>query len=141
MIMRYYYQDGNYWNTTIHIQNAGTTPANVYVYFYKQNGTWKATDGPYSIQPGASIELNQANDGELGSSFMGSAKIYSSNQPVAAITTIANTNNNRAAAYNAFATGATSISLPLIYDDFHGLDSKIQVQNIGGSGTNTAVAY
>jgi hypothetical protein len=139
LIMRNYGLYGHTWNTTIHIQNAGTATANVYVYFYNQNGTSKDTDGPYTIQPGTSVELNQANDTELGSSFVGTAKI-TSNRPVAATVNEVNTSNNRAMAYNAFSSGALDVYLPLSFGNLWDLNSEIPMQNIG-SGSNVTVTY
>ena len=114
--------------------------ANVYVYFYRQNGSWKDTD-LYTIQPGASINLDQASDWELGSSFIGTAKVVSSNQPVAAIVNEVNTSNNRAMAYNGFSFGARDAYLPLSFGNLWDLNSEIPVQNIGGSGSNVTVTY
>lgn len=139
LVMRNYPLYGHTWNTTMHIQNAGMATANVYVYFYRQNGSWKDTD-QYAIQPGASINLNQANDGELGSSFIGSARVYSPNQPVAAIVNEVNTSNNRAMAYNAFSLGARDVYLPLSFRNCWGINSEIPMQNIG-SGSNVTVTY
>ncbi|MBL7183108.1 MAG: transglycosylase SLT domain-containing protein [Anaerolineae bacterium] len=134
-----YYQDGDEWNTTIYIQNAGTATANVYVYFYNENGSSKDSDA-YTIEPGASINLDQASDWELGSSFIGTAKVVSPNQPVAAIVNEVNDSNDRAMAYNAFSFGAKDVYLPLSFRNCWGLDSDIPVQNIG-SGRNVTVTY
>jgi hypothetical protein len=139
MIMRGHDLYDHEWNTTIHIQNAGTAAANVYVVFYRQNGSWKDTDY-YTIQPGASINLNQANDGELGSSFIGSARVYSPNQPVAAIVNEVNTYSDRGMAYNAFSLGARDAYLPLSFRNCWGINSDIPMQNIG-SGSNVTVTY
>jgi len=140
LIMRNYSLYGHTWNTTIYIQNAGTATANVYVYFYNQNGTSKDTDGPYTIQPGASVELNQVNDTELGSSFIGAA-IITSNRPVAAIVNEVNTYSDRGMAYNAFSSGAKDIYLPLSFRNWLGLNSDIPVKNIGGANTYVTATY
>ena len=140
------YKNYEDWDTSLYIQNAGTASANVYIYFYKQDGTWKDTDGPYSIQPGASIELNQAGDGELGSSFFGSARIYSSNRPVAVVVRAANTLDvwwERA--YSAFDTNISvswedPLWVPLFYEGYNDIYSRIHVQN-WGSGTDVQTWY
>jgi len=139
LIMRSYSLYGHTWNTTIYIQNAGTATANVYVYFYEQNSTTAIDTDAYTIQPGASVELNQVNDTELPSSFIGTAKI-TSNRPVAATVNEVNTSNNRAMAYNAFSSGALDVYLPLSFGNLWDLNSEIPMQNIG-SGSNVTVTY
>lgn len=95
LIMRNYSLYGHTRNTTIHIQNASPATAYVYVYFYWQDGSWEKYDGPYTIQPGASIKLDQADDEKLGEQegfFIGTAMVYSVYQrPVVAIVNEVNT--------------------------------------------------
>jgi hypothetical protein len=141
LIMRNHDLYGEIWNTTIYIQNASPETAYVYVDFYKQNGSWKDTD-LYTIQPGASINLDQVNDGELGSSFIGSARVYSLYQrPVAAIVNEVNTYSDLAMAYNAFSFGAKDVYLPFSFRGWLDLYSDIPVQNIGSSTTVDVYYY
>lgn len=129
------YKNYEDWDTSLYIQNTGPAVANVWVYFYDDSGTLRDTDY-YTIQPNASLELNQADDGELGSSFFGSAKIYSSNQPVAVVVRAANTLDvwwERA--YSAFDTISVSwedpLWVPLFYKGYNDIYSQIHVQNWG----------
>lgn len=136
-----HYED---WNTSLYIQNAGPAVANVWVYFYDDSGSLQDTDY-YTVQPNASLELNQADDGELGSSFFGSAEI-SSNQPVAVVVRAVNTLDvwwERA--YSAFDTNISvsnedPLWVPLFYKGYYDIYSQIQVQN-WGSGTDVSTWY
>ncbi|MBU4337931.1 MAG: hypothetical protein KJ548_15315, partial [Actinobacteria bacterium] len=135
------YLNGDTWNTTIHIQNAGTATAEVSVEFFNQDGSSKYTGGPYTIQPGASVKLDQFNCWQLGTSFMGSATVTSDDQPVAAIVNEVNMSNNRAMAYNAFSSGALNVYLPFSSWNWHSLYSDIPVKNIGADSSTVEVTY
>ncbi len=144
MIMREYDLYDHEWNTTIHIQNAGTATANVYVKFYSENGGDVDRDpewGTFSIPPGASLELTQLDNTHLGSDFRGTAEVISENEPVAVIVNEVNTDSDRAMAYNAFSSGARDVYLPLSFRDYWMLYSEIPVQNIDSSGRNVTVTY
>ncbi|MFQ6057696.1 MAG: hypothetical protein ACE5MB_02295, partial [Anaerolineae bacterium] len=137
------YKNYDDWNTSLYIQNAGPAPTNVFVNFYNASGTWRDTDY-YTIQPNVSRELDQADDEGLGSSFFGSAEVYSSTQPVAAVVYAVNA-NGRERAYSAFDTnisvsGEDPLWVPLFYRGYYDIYSQIHVQN-WGSGTDVSTWY
>src|SRR5262249_23080332 len=72
-------KDQNNWDTTIHVQNAGSAPADVQITYYPTGGVGRTWTDSASIPPSGSRAFSQFNHPQLPSGFVGSAVIQSPN--------------------------------------------------------------
>lgn len=130
------------WNSGLQIQNAGARPLVVQATFSRSNGT----DGPWleflPAQPGGSATFYQPASRQLPDEFVGAAAV--SSQDGGAIGGIVNQvrySSGMAMAYDAPDRGASSVFVPLVYRDFAGWNSGVQVQNLGSSATSASITF
>ena len=137
------------YTTGLQIQNLSTTTsATVTVTFYNPNGTTAATQTG-SIAAGASVTFYPLGappsgwtGGTVPANFSGSA-VVSSDQPVAAITTVVGTQGSSTflGSYNGISTGATSVVLPIVFRNNFGYNTWFSVQNTGSTDASVTVQY
>ncbi len=118
------------YNTWFHLQNTGTTDANVTVNY--SDGTSQTA----VIKPGAAKLFDQSTESHSAAVF--SANITSS-QPVAAA--VIEENPVVMFAYTGFRGGSTNPVMPLINANNSGYITGVQVQNIGGTSTTVTISY
>ena len=125
------------------VQNQGTTTANVVVSYYAQDGTAALTTEA-TINAGAVAEFKTA-DTALASGFAGAA-IVSSDQPLAAIVSLKNSDVSASkggitqGAYNATTAPASDISFPSVWG-FAGIGSVSTIQNTSSDATVLTVDF
>jgi len=141
--------NNNGFNTFFNVQNVGASDANVTItYIPASNGNSGSESAV--IKPGAAKTFDQTvgsttkNCSTLADAtgkFIGSATIESS-QPVVATVMQLNTSSFRVLmGYNGFASGSSTISLPLIMANNNGFYTGVQIQNAGSSSTTVTVDY
>lgn len=137
------YPDAGTAVTNAVLQNQGTSPATVAVTYYDNSGTVAGTED-ITIQPNAVEEVKTSQSG-LPSGFEGSA-IASSDQPLASVVSIQNTNvsastgSKTQAAYNGTANPATTISFPSVWR-FSGIASRVTIQNTESTTETVTVSF
>jgi hypothetical protein len=130
------------WNSGLQVQNAGTRPLMVEAKFSRSNsppGRWSEV---LPAQPGGSATFYQPASSELPDQFVGGAVV--SSDPVGMIGGIVNQvrySSRMAMAYDAPSRGASSVFVPLVYRDFAGWNSGVQIQNLGSSATSASVTF
>ena len=71
---------------------------------------------------------------------MTSAKVESDKADIVVLVNESNT-NGRAASYDGFAAGSTTVSAPVVEHNYYGFTSSITCQNIGNAATTMMVKY
>lgn len=126
------------WTSPIFLQNTGSLGANASVTFLDENG---GTAGRFTAQlpPGGSQTLDPRTVAGLADGFTGSAVVDSA-QPVAASVTETRDGLN-ALAYSGVSTGAERVFAPLLFKDYNGWDTSIQVQNLQDQPVPVTVTF
>jgi hypothetical protein len=126
-------------NTWFNVQNAGTADASVTVQYTPSPGQdGNAATQTATIKPGAAHSFFQVDNNDLGSHFVGSARV-TSNQPVVA--TCNQVGPTTLLAYDGFITRQKTLAFPLVNHLNAGYITGIQIMNIGTSSTNVTVSY
>jgi len=137
--------NGGYY-TGFQVQNVGTAATDVTV-TYGPGGpgsTFSPANETASLDPGKSTTFLQNGGQWAGQTYVGSATITTSGQPVVAIVNqVKQTGVAVGTAYNGFnPDNATSkVSAPLIMANNSNYYTGIQVMNVGTSATNITVDY
>jgi hypothetical protein len=139
-------------DTWFNVQNVGTGDAQIEVTYTPGAFGTAATDTGITIGQYKARSFDQRSDSTtgtkhcgdgLGSKFVGSAKVRSTNgQPIVAAVMFLGTGSIKTLqGYNSFLGGATSVSLPLIMSNNSTYYTSIQVQNAGTNSTNVTVTF
>lgn len=131
--------NGGY-SSTFNVQNAGSGNATINIEFTPGVAGSADTDGPFTIEPGRAMTFNQADDTELGTRFVGSAKV-TSNEPIVIALNQVNPLAKVILSYRGFTQGSTSVALPTIQNDNGNYDTGLAVKNVGTACTNVTVTY
>lgn len=78
---------------------------------------------------------------DIRGKFIGSAKITSGQPIVATVTELNTTTSKTMFIYNGFASGSSTVALPLIMANNSGYYTGIQVQNTGSASTTVTISY
>lgn len=142
-----YYGD---WNTSITVQNAGPVFTEAIItYRWFNNNTWVVDTDRAWIQPGASRTFDQQYNTNLPRGFDGVAEI-TADQPLAAMVTqvLDSYDLFGRSAYDTFAFGSApdpqtndQLNMPLFFYEHGGLNSYVQMMNIGQSNATAEVRY
>jgi hypothetical protein len=131
------------WNSTMYIQLAGSSPAQVNVQFINRDGSPKWTTSA-TLQPNAAVTFNQQDQTSLGDGWLGSAVVTSS-APMAGIANLFDSNSSPLHStfysYNAFTSGATKLYMPRLVKNYYSYSSGFAIQNIGTAATTVTVEY
>lgn len=126
--------------TWFNVQNAGSADASVTVQ-YVPGGAGSAYTAPaVTIKPGAAATFSQRDLANLGTKFVGSAIVTSSQPIVATVMQVGETFKNMLG-YNGFTQGSTTVSFPLIMANNSGYYTGFQVQNVGSAQATVTIAY
>ncbi len=131
-------------DTSITIQNVGTSPATINISYTPGFAGNAATEPSFTLQPGASKTIFQKDNPALGTAipgFIGSATINSTGGQIVA--TVLQEGNGQLMAYNSFpaGTGSPTVALPLILGNNFGAFTGIQVLNTGAQPTNATITF
>ena len=129
--------------TFMAVQNAGTTAATVHVTYSPTPGNGTASTEDATIAPNASHIFDQEGNNALGTKFVGSATIESTNaQPlVATVVQLGKGAAKTQLTYDAFTAGSPSVLFPLIVANNGGNFTGLSVQNAGTASTQVTVTY
>lgn len=127
-------------NTWFAVQNAGTSDAVVGVVFKKGSSGNDYTAPDVTIKPGASRLWYQSDMADLGTKFVGSAKVTSKNA-VPIVATVVEVGPTTLYAYDGFVAASPTFVAPLFQYYNAGFSSSIQIQNTGSASTDVTVQY
>jgi hypothetical protein len=126
--------------TWFNVQNVGTTAASVTVQYIPGSAGTAYTSSAVTIQPNAAHTFDQHDMSDIGSTFVGSAVVTSSQPIVATVMQVGETYKNMMG-YNGFAGGSMTVSLPLVMANNGGYYTGFQVQNVGTGSATVTVDY
>lgn len=129
VVMNGYYTN----DTNVTVQNIGSVSTNVKVTY----GTGQVTN--HVVAAGSSVSLYTPSSGVPANSLTG-AKIESDAADIVVLVNESNT-NGRAASYDGFAAGSTTVSAPIVMHNYYGFSSSVTCQNIGSAATTMSVSY
>jgi hypothetical protein len=126
--------------TGAQVQNVSNSAVDVEFTFNSNMGTF----GPFNanIAPGASYTFFAGTLPGIPNGALGSATIASTG-PVVAVVNDKGVDNGvtRVTTYACFGSGGTSVNVPLAKEFAGGNTTGVQVQNIGGAGTQVTLEY
>jgi hypothetical protein len=130
------------YHTDFAVQNAGGASATVYLDYYKTGSTTKTkTEGPFTIEPGASLYRNQkVDDADLGATWSG-VVVVRSDQPVAAVVNEDPEAQGTLLNYEGFASGGTTIYTPFQAKNYFGFNTAFQIVALEAGTTGTMSLY
>lgn len=131
--------DANGWSTSWTIQNPGGSGVAGTAQLYASDGT-PASSHSFSLAPFGSSTFTPL-DPLLGVpwGFVGSA-VISASGPIVAVVNEDRAGSDRMA-YEAFVEGAPAVVAPIIFKEYNGWSTGIQVQNLGSEPTRVEVEY
>lgn len=136
----------NYYNlyTNFVVQNASSSPVNIYVNIINSAGTTVLVQTATSVAANASASFDQTGQGAMGTNVLYSALITSTGN----IAVEANQYGNGGSvtgqlySYNPLTGGSTLAYAPLIANNYYGYNTALQVQNLSASAsTVVTVTY
>ncbi len=127
-------------NTTFSVQNTGSAATTVNVSYTPGSAGTAATEGPVAIAPGASALFTQATNANLGTRFVGSAKVTAAAGGSIAVT-VQQESTTQLLSYGGFGDGATSVAAPLIMANNFGNFTSLNLQNTGAANAAVTITY
>jgi hypothetical protein len=143
LIMNNYYG----WDTSVNIQNTGDSTAWVYVRYYNTSGIQVGPLHVDQIPPYASRSRYSPSEEGLPDNFIGTARIYSYQQPLAVVVNQSSPHGGspvRGQSYDGTSKGSTYVVLPdvLNYYGDENWVSSVNVQNLSTvSSTDVTLTY
>jgi hypothetical protein len=134
-------KDVNGWDTIVHVQNTGTTPAEVQLTYYPVGGQGRTWTDTAVIPPLGARTFSQFNHPSLPAGFTGSAVISSPNGGQLAAVVNEVKNEGAAVSYPAPAAGGSPVLVPFVLRNYRGWSTGLQVQNLGSAPTTVNVTY
>jgi hypothetical protein len=137
-------QKGNFGiDSWIAVQNAGTADATVSIAYTPGLSGSAGLPETATIKPGATASFFQKQKTDLGTTFVGSAKVTSTNgQPIVAVVNQETQDGKQLLSYGGFtSTGSTTVSAPLVVANNFGQFTGIQIQNVGTAAADVTIAY
>lgn len=130
-------------DTWISVQNAGTAAANVTVTYTAGSAGNNGVTDTATIAPGAAATFYQKNKSELGTRFVGAAKVASTNgQAIVAVVNQETQSSNALFSYGGFTTaGSTTVAAPLVVSNNFGSYTGIQILNTGTAAADATVTF
>jgi len=130
------------WNSLISVQNVGTSPTDIKIEIY--SGATKVGEKNYTNVPAsASRHLDLETEGAglgLTAGLNGSAVVTSSAGSIVA-TDNQTADGGYTQSYNGFLSGAKTLYVPGLYNNYWGWFASLNIQNIGAGSTNVTVTY
>ena len=124
------------WRTTLVVQNAGSSYADVAITYRNPSGSSRGTFHSYDIPPNG-VRTLDAN-AHLASSFTGSA-IVTSDQEIAVI--VRESDGGMGGTYNGGSAGATTTYVPLVLKGYSDWTTGFQIQNVDSQGATASITY
>jgi hypothetical protein len=136
-------QKNNGIDSWIAVQNAGTADATISIAYTPGLSGSAGTAELATIKPGAAASFFQKNKPDLGATFVGSAKVTSTNgQPIVAVVNQETPDGKLLLSYGGFTSaGSTTVAAPLVVANNFGQFTGIQIQNVGTAEAPVTITY
>ncbi len=135
----------NYWGyySSITVQNATSAAINITVEFFAAGSNTPVDTMTATNVPGyASVSFEQEGRSNLNPNVVYSAKITGTGNIVPIVNIYGSgTTAQQLYSYNPFASGATTLYVPALYNNYWGWNSALSIQNIGTASTTVTVNY
>ena len=130
--------DAGGWSTSVSVQNTTESPTSGAIELFKESGG-RAGQLSFDLPPHGSRTLRPDDSEGPTAGFVGSGVVTATG----AVAVVATTDRPGAdiAAYEAVCEGSTSLVAPLVFGDYNGWSTSLQVQNLGAVAANVQVAY
>lgn len=130
------------YNSTIFVQNTGSTTANVTLYLIGRTG-YPSNNCTFSINPGGrQVQTPIGCASSLPSPWVGSARIVSTNGQSLAVQVLGEKSSTAdARSFMASTTGQTVLYLPAAYKNQWNTNSGVVVQNVGGGNSRIRLTF
>lgn len=131
------------YDTFFNVQNAGSASTTVNVAYYPLPGYGNSgvTDSA-TLEVGRATTFDQEAKSALGSRFIGSAVVTSSEPVVVSVSEVNAEATKALLLYSGFTgSGSSTVNLPLIMSANSGYSTGVQVQNLGPGTTNVTISY
>jgi hypothetical protein len=154
-VPKYFYSDGQTWDSSINIVNTGTSLISVRMFFLNSaGGQYVPTalaypegtlSNPFALGAGGSVEILPFNTDELPGGSVYSV-VMTSTGDIAAIANLTTWINSPApphynGSYSGAASGATKVFMPSVVWHYYDWNSHLAVQNLTGSAQNISVVF
>jgi hypothetical protein len=127
-------------DTQFNVQNAGSADVDVTVTFTPSQAGDACTLAAVTVSPGASTTFDQSTESCIGDTFIGSVTVTATG-PVVASALQTGANSSTLLSYSGFASGSSSLALPLINQNNSNFVTGISVQNLGTESTDVTLTY
>ncbi len=125
------YQQYYTWDTSLNVQNVGTTTTTVDIAYSDGTTTTK------ELGPNAAFLFLQAGETHTAATF---SAVVTSAEPIVAVVNAANP-VNQAQTYTCVPAGAMSFYAPIVEKNYYGWDSGVQIQNLSSTDANVTLTY
>lgn len=129
------------WNSLVSVQNAGAGPTDVTVDYTCQDGsTGQHTKTALAAGASAHFDLETNPPTGLPTNCNGSAVVTSSGEPLIVVDN-QTADGGYTQSFNAFNSGATTVYVPALYEDYYTWDASLNIRKIGAGDTTVTVTY
>jgi hypothetical protein len=133
------FKESRGWSTILAAQNLGSIPTTVQVTYAGPSGTTSSESAV--VAPLATAHFSQAGNPQLPADFSGSARVQSTNgQPLAAVVKQLSI-EGAAMSYPSVSSGTERLSAPLVFKQYQGWDTGIQLFNLSAVGGTVVIRY
>jgi hypothetical protein len=120
------------------LQNLEATSADVTIHFIRQSDGTEQTSVTDTIAASSSKTYYPLS--AVATGFNGSVVVDSTTQ-IAAIVNVLDGTGAFGASYDGFSGGASTINIPLVMRNNYGINTWLNVQNVGSANTNVTITY
>jgi hypothetical protein len=136
------YKNAAEWASGVQVQNAGSLPTTVTLSYARLDGAGNLAADRATVPPGAAVTFYQGANAELPDGHVGPATVTSlDGQPLVAVVNAVKQGAGMAMAYDAVGIGGPSLHLPVVYREFSGWNSGVQLQNLGEAATSVTLTF
>lgn len=129
-------------STELLVQNAGAAATSVVALYTRTGGSGGLWSEELAAEAGGVTSFSQAANAELPDDFVGAGVVQSLDAaPLGGMVNEVDSERRMAMAYDASPGGAQTIFAPLVYREFAGWSSGLQVQNVGSAATVLTVTF
>lgn len=131
------------YNTVLYIQNVGTSNLTDVSVKFTPFGAGSAVTKTYSLNAGASVEIDPTTVAELTDNTQYSAVVSSATTgaSLAAVVNQVAPVEGTEAAYSGFTSGSTTLYAPNVVRHYASFNSPVVAQNVGTAATNLTIDY
>ncbi len=144
MLVKMYYPEAylpdvrsghNGWDTALHIRNDGARSATVVITLFNPNGSEAETEVIEDVRAGQRLYYNPTRNNWRGSI------IVSASEAVSVLVAHQHLNPDKFGAYTGVNHPTSTVHVPLLLRNVHGINSTLAIQNTGGTATEVTIQF